>query len=65
MNGPTTQTTLTPKQQYEQRKAERAKLKDMDYQLRQKTETVMLIDMVDRLATSFERIADALEKRSL
>lgn len=56
-------TQLTPKQQYEQRKAERAKLKDMDYQVRTKTETLMLLDVVDRFATAAERIADALERR--
>lgn len=56
-------TRLTPKQQYEQRKAERKKLKDMDYQLRQRTEQEMLLDTLDRFVTAAERIADALERR--
>jgi hypothetical protein len=56
---------MTPKEAYEARKAERKKLKDMDYQLRQKTESLELLDTVDRLATAFERIADTLEHKSL
>lgn len=64
MIGSMAQTTPTPKQQYEQRKAERAKLKDLDYQARQKTETIMLMDIIDRFATAAERIADALEQHS-
>jgi len=54
---------MTPKEQYEARKAERAKLKELDYQVRSKTETIMLIDTLDRFATAVERIADALERR--
>lgn len=53
---------MTPKQQYEARKAERNKLKDMDFQVRQKTETLMMLDMLDRFVTAAERIADGLEK---
>ena len=49
------------KAEYEARKAERAKLKDLDNIVRQKTETVMLLDMMDRFVTAVERIADALE----
>lgn len=52
---------MTPKQQYEARKAERAKLKDMEYQERQRTESAMMLDAVDRFVTAVERIADALE----
>ena len=53
---------MTPKEQYEARKAERAKLKDLEYQTRQRTEGVMMLDMVDRFATALERIADAMER---
>lgn len=56
---------MTPKQEYEARKAERAKLKDMDYQLRSRTEQVIILDMLDRFVTATERIADALEASSL
>lgn len=52
---------MTPKQQYEARKAERAKLKDMDHYLRQRTEQMMTMDMLDRFVTAVERIADAME----
>lgn len=54
---------MTPKQQYEARRAERNKLKDMDFQVRQRTETLMMIDMLDRFVTAAERIADAMEQR--
>jgi hypothetical protein len=53
---------MTPKQQYEARKAERKKLEEMDRQIRQRTEKIMLLDMVDRFVTAAERIADALER---
>lgn len=56
-------TTLTPKQQYEQRKAERKKLKDMDSQTRQRIEGEMMLDTMDRFVTAIERIADTLERR--
>ena len=51
---------MTPKEQYEARKAERKKMRDMDYELRSKTETLMLLDTLDRFTTAVERIADAL-----
>lgn len=51
---------MTPKQEYEARKAEREKLKDLDFQVRDRTETLMLIDMLDRLVTAVEQIAVAL-----
>lgn len=51
---------MTPKQEYDARKAERAKLKDMDYQLQQRTEQVMMLDTFDRFVTAVERIADAM-----
>jgi len=53
---------MTPKQQYEARKAERKKLEEMDFQLRQRTEQGMMLDMLDRFVTAAERIADALER---
>ncbi|MDE2020699.1 MAG: hypothetical protein KGJ13_10220 [Patescibacteria group bacterium] len=52
---------MTPKEQYEKRKAQRAKLKDLEYQERQRTESIMTLDMLDRFVTAVERIADALE----
>jgi hypothetical protein len=51
---------MTPKQQYEARKAERKKLKDMDYQIRQRTEQLMMLDFLDRFVTAVERIADSM-----
>jgi len=51
-------TVMTPKEQYEARKAERKK-RDMDF----KAKDEMTIDMLDRFVTAVERIADALEKR--
>lgn len=53
---------MTPKQQYDARKAERKKLEEMDYNLRQRTEQGMMLDMLDRFVTAAERIADALER---
>jgi len=54
---------MTPKEQYDARKAERNKLKDMDYQLRQRTEQMMIMDMMDRFVTAAERIAESLDRR--
>lgn len=54
---------MTPKEQYEARKAERAKLDAMDYQVRQETEQLMMLDTMDRFVTAVERIADALENQ--
>jgi len=51
---------MTPKEAYDARKAERAKLKDMDFQVKSATETLMLLDMLDRFVTAVERIADAM-----
>lgn len=56
---------MTPKEQYEARKAERKKLADMDLQIRQRTEQAMTLDMLDRFVTAAERIADALERPQL
>lgn len=52
---------MTPKESYEARKAERKKLRDMEYQLRQRTEQEMMLETFDRFVTAVERIADALE----
>jgi hypothetical protein len=54
---------MTPKEKYEERKAERQKLADMEYQIRQRTESMMTLDMMDRLVTAAERIADYLEAK--
>lgn len=50
------------KAEYELRKAERLKLRDMDYQVRTKTESVLMLDMLDRFVTAIERIADSMER---
>lgn len=55
---------MTPKQQYEARKAEREKLRAEDAYVRSRTEQIMMLDMFDRFVTAVERIADALEPRS-
>jgi hypothetical protein len=54
---------MTPKEQYEARKAARDKLKDMDVLLEQRTSQVMVLDMLDRFVMAAERIADAMEKK--
>lgn len=53
---------MTPKQQYEARKVERQKLKDLDYQVRQREEQIATLDMLDRFVTAVERIADAMDR---
>jgi len=53
---------MTPKEAYDARKAERAKLKDMEFNVKQATETIMLLDTLDRFVTAVERIADATER---
>lgn len=55
---------MTPKEQYESRKLEREKLKDMNVIISQRTEMVMMLDMVDRFVTAVERIADAMEMKT-
>jgi len=55
---------MTPKQKYEARKAEREKMKALDYQVRQREEQIATeLDMLDRFVTAVERIADALSTR--
>lgn len=55
-----TEGNMTPKEEYEARKAERAKLKDLEFNVRQRTESVMMLDTFDRFVTAVERIADSL-----
>lgn len=51
---------MTPKEQYEARKAERAKLKDLEYQARQMTEQALTMDIFDRFVMAVEKIADSM-----
>lgn len=51
---------MTPKQQYEARKAEREKLKDLDFNIQKRMETMAMLDLVDRFVTAVEQIASAL-----
>lgn len=51
---------VTPKEQYEARKAERQKLKDMSLELQHRTEQVLILDMLDRFVTAVEAIALAM-----
>jgi hypothetical protein len=55
---------MTPKEEYEARKAEREKLKTLDRHVIDRTEQIMTLDMLDRFVTAAERIADALEPRN-
>ncbi len=55
---------MTPKQQYEARKAERNKLRELDGEISKRSESLMLLDMLDRFVTAVERIADQLERKS-
>lgn len=48
---------MTPKEQYEARKAERQKLKDLEFNVRQRTEQAMMLDIFDRFVTAIELIA--------
>lgn len=41
--------------------AERKRLGEMDYQLKRRTEQVMLLDMLDRFVVAVERIADSFD----
>jgi hypothetical protein len=51
---------MTPKQRYDARKAHRAKLAEMDDEIRSRTEMLLLLDMFDRLVTAAEQIASTL-----
>lgn len=55
---------MTPKEAYDARKIERKKLEGMEWQLRQKTESLMMLDTLDRFVTAAERIADSLEQNA-
>jgi hypothetical protein len=51
---------MTPKEAYEARKAERkSRPHDKDHEVKESE----MVDLFDRMATAFERIAEALEKR--
>lgn len=54
----------TPKEQYEARKAERAKLKDMDAEIESRLSQIMMLDMLDRFVVAVERIADGLDPQN-
>ncbi len=57
---------LTPKQQYEARKAERKKrIEAREYLSESQDESDQMIDMLDRFVTAIERIADHLTTRNL
>ena len=53
---------MTPKEQYEARKAERKKQAEAREYLSQQDEIGdQVLEILDRIATAFERIADKLE----
>ena len=56
---------MTPKEQYEARKAERVKLKQLDDHTRARGESIMMLDTLDRFVTAIERIADVMERQPL
>ena len=56
---------MTPKEEYKIRKAERRKLKELDKQLKGRTEQEMMLDTLDRFVTAIERIANVMESRKL
>lgn len=56
---------MTPKEEYEARKAERLKLRDLEYQTRTRTEALMMLDTLDRFVMAVERIADAMTSPKL
>lgn len=53
---------MTPKEQYEARKAERLRMRDINpnYQ----PSTTMMLDTLDRFVTAVERIADVMEREA-
>lgn len=55
---------MTPQEQYEGRKAERKKFKDMNEQAKHVAEEAMMLDLLDRFVTAVERIADSLDHTS-
>lgn len=50
----------TPKERYEERKADRDKMRE-EYKSQAETESLMLMDMMDRFVTAVERISDTME----
>lgn len=55
---------MTPKEEYEARRATRRKAVESEYTPRERAERseyMALLDMADRFVTAVERIADALE----
>lgn len=53
---------LTPKQKYEARKAERKAWQNLEYQKRQITETLAIMDFVDRFVTAHEQLVEAVSE---
>lgn len=53
---------MTPKEQYEARKADRNKRREAKEVLDESDNDLELIELMDRMATAFERIADAMER---
>lgn len=53
---------MTPKEQYEARKAERKRMAADRANVNERLETVALLDMLDRFVTAVECIADAYER---
>jgi len=55
---------MSPKEQYDARKAERDKLAKMDAQIAERVTAIMALDIADRLVTALELIATALAIRA-
>jgi hypothetical protein len=52
---------MTPKEQYEARKADRNKRREAKEVLDESDKDIELLETLDRMATAFERIAEAME----
>lgn len=55
---------MTPKEMYEERKKARNRAREARVRVDEDEMALTVVDTLDRLATSFERIADALEARN-
>lgn len=55
---------MTPKEQYEARKAYRIKRREAKETLDMDSKDILMEDIFDRFVTAFERMADALEVMS-
>lgn len=55
---------MTPKEAYEARKKERHRRRDARETLDMEAMDIEALDILDRIATAFERIADAMETKS-